>query len=231
MNNIKSLVVISCLVAFLPCVLFAEELLSDLTYAVVTPEGFDPDKSYPAVLALPPGDGSRQMVEWAMQGYWGFGKPRGYIVVNPVAPDGVLFFDGAEEKIPVLLDEIAREYKIEGERFHIAGISNGGISAFRIAEAHPKRFCSLAAFPGFPANDRDFDRLADIQAIPMLLVVGEQDGRWVGRMRETQQRISDLGGDASLNVLPGIGHSVRNGFSPDELFSWFDKHREACRSQ
>ena len=229
MNHTKRFLIVLSVTLLLPSLLLAEEPVSDLTYAVVTPENFDPEKTYPAVLALPPGDGSREMVENALQSYWGYGKPRGYIVVNPVAPDGVLFFDGAEEKIPVLLDEVARKYKIEGGRFHIAGISNGGISAFRIAEDYPKRFCSLAAFPGLPANERDFGRLADIHAMPMLLVVGEQDGRWVGRMRETQEKISELGGAVSLHVLPGIGHFVKEGFRPNDLFSWLDQQRAACR--
>ena len=229
MNKTNIVLTVVFITLLQPSPTLAAELLSDLTYAVVTPENFDPEKIYPAVLALPPGDGGRDMVEAALQGYWGHGKPRGYIIVNPVAPDGVLFFDGAEEKIPVLLDEVARNYKIEGGRFHIAGISNGGISAFRIAEDYPKRFCSLAAFPGLPANDRDFERLADIHALPMLLVVGEQDGRWVGRMQETQEKISALGGNAALHVLPGIGHSVNQGFSPQDLFSWLDQQRPACR--
>ena len=230
MNPTKLHLILACLVAFSPMPVLAEETLSDLTYAVVAPENFDPEKAYPALLALPPGDGGRQMVEAALEGYWGYGKTRGYIVVNPVAPKGVLFFDGSESKIPVLLDEVARKYKIEGGRFHIAGISNGGISAFRIAEDYPKRFCSLAVFPGLPANVRDFERLADIVSMSMLLVVGEQDGRWVGRMQETQEKISALGGDAVLRVLPGVGHSVNDGFTAEELFSWFDQQRAACRS-
>ena len=229
MKKTELFLVVACLVLFHSSLPFAEELLSDLTYAVVTPENFDPEKTYPAVLALPPGDGGREMVQNALESYWGQGKLRGYIVVNPVAPDGVLFFDGSEEKIPVLLDEVARNYKIEGGRFHIAGISNGGISAFRIAEDYPKRFCSLAAFPGLPPNDRDFERLADIHTMPMLLVVGEQDGRWVGRMRGTQEKIAALGGDATLHVLPGIGHSVNQGFGPQDLFSWLDQQRPAYR--
>jgi pimeloyl-ACP methyl ester carboxylesterase len=229
-NKIKQFLLVAASIGtFLPSPSYAVEILSDLTYAVVLPENYDTEKFYPAVLALPPGDQGRQMVESSLQSYWGFGKPRGYIVVNPVAPDGVSFLDGSEEKIPVLLDEVARQYKIEGGRFHIGGISNGGISAFRIAENHPKRFCSLAALPGLPANDRDFERLTDISNLPMLLVVGERDGRWVGRMRETQEKITGLGGSAELHVLPGAGHSVHEGFSPQELFSWLDQQRKACR--
>jgi hypothetical protein len=48
---------------FLPTPSYAEEILSDLTYAVVLPESYDSEKPHPAVLALPPGDQGRQMVK------------------------------------------------------------------------------------------------------------------------------------------------------------------------
>ena len=231
MNKMKRFLLAAASIgSFLPTPSYAEEILSDLTYAVVLPENYDADKPYPAVLALPPGDQGRQMVEASLQSYWGHGKIHGYIVVNPIAPDGVSFLDGSEEEIPVLLDEISQKYKIEGKRFHIGGISNGGNSAFRIAEDYPKRFCSLAAFPGLPANDRDFDRLNIISDMPMLLVVGERDERWVGRMRKTQEKIIELGGNVELHVLPNVGHSVDRGFSPQQLFVWLDQQRAACRS-
>ena len=55
--------------SFLPTPSYAEEILSDLTYAVVLPENYDSEKPYPAVLALPPGDQGRQMVKASLQSY------------------------------------------------------------------------------------------------------------------------------------------------------------------
>jgi hypothetical protein len=77
----------------------------------------------------------------------------------------------------------------------------------------------LAAFPGLPGNDRDFERLNIISDMPMLLVVDERDEHWAGRMWKTQGKITELGGNAELHVLPNVGHSVDRGFSPQQLLS------------
>ena len=61
-------------------------------YKVVLPDGYDPGKAYPGILA---------------------------------------------------------DYKIQDGKFHIAGPSNGGIAAFRVAAANPQYFLSVTAFPGY----------------------------------------------------------------------------------
>lgn len=63
----------------------------------------------------------------------------------------------------------------------MGGISNGRISAFRIAEDYFERFYLRAVFLGLPANDRDFECLNVIGEMPMLLMVGERDERRVGQ--------------------------------------------------
>ena len=74
------------------------------------------------------------------------------------------------------------KYKIEEKWFYIGWISNGRISAFRIAEDYSERFCLHAVFPGLPANDRDFECLNVIGDMSMLLMVGERDKCLVGWM-------------------------------------------------
>src|SRR5579871_6391356 len=61
-------------------------------YKVVLPNTYDPAKSYPAVLAFPPGGQDMEMVDATLNGnYRAEAERRGYIVVEPAAPDGVLF--------------------------------------------------------------------------------------------------------------------------------------------
>lgn len=198
----------------------------ELRYTLTLPAKFDPKVAYPAVLALPPGSQDESMVELAHQLYWDYAEARDWIVVSPVAPDGVLFFQGAEERIPGLLDSIARRFRIEGGRFHLAGISNGGISAFRVAGAHPDRFCSLVVFPGLPGTERDFERLEGLTGMPVRMLVGGEDGPWVDRMRLTDERLRTLGGDVSLRVLPGVGHVIGEQFRAVELFDLLDSLRK-----
>jgi len=195
------------------------------------PEPFDAEKSYPALLALPPGPQNAGMVEIADRAYWRHGQRRGWIVVSPVAPGGKLFFDGAEALIPSLISELHDTYKIENDVFHIAGISNGGIAAFRIAENDPETYCSMLVLPGLPGNSRDFERLERLKGIPVDMMVGEGDARWADRMRETQTRLEELEVPVWLRVLPGVGHVIADSVSASELFDRLDERRKSCHPE
>src|SRR5579862_8120735 len=76
-------------------------------------------------------------------------EKRGYIVVAPAAPEGHLFFEGGERIFPDFLKMILSDYKIQENKFHIAGPSNGGIAAFHVAALNPQYFLSITAFPGY----------------------------------------------------------------------------------
>jgi poly(3-hydroxybutyrate) depolymerase len=70
-------------------------------------------------------------------------EKRGYIVVAPAAPDGELFFEEGARVFPEFLQMILAEHKIQDNKFHIAGPSNGGIAAFHVAAANPQYFLSV----------------------------------------------------------------------------------------
>lgn len=104
---------------------------SELTYALVIPQKYDPNKLAPTLLALPPGPQTQSMVQGGLDGYWETAaSQRGWIVISPIAPNGTLFFQGSETLIPEFLARIAASHPPEGGKFHVAGVSNGGISAF-----------------------------------------------------------------------------------------------------
>ncbi len=201
-----------------------------LRYALTLPAGHDPAVPTPAVLALPPGPQTEQMVDLAHRAYWDAAEQRGWIVVSPVAPDGRLFFDGAEVLIPTLLAEIRERFALEGDAFHLAGISNGGIAAFRVASQHPEQFCSLLAAPGLPGSDEDFEGLERLREIPVRMVVGADDARWVGRMRETETRLKELGAPVELTVLEGQGHMIVEAFPEEAVFAYLEGQRAGCRA-
>ena len=52
-------------------------------------------------------------------------EKRGYIVIAPAAPDDQLFFEDGDRIFPEFLKMIQADYRIEHNRFHIAGPSNG----------------------------------------------------------------------------------------------------------
>src|SRR5499427_3089195 len=119
-------------------------------YKVALPKTYDPAKSYPAVLAFPPGAQTMDMVLTTLQQNWlpEFDK-RGFIVVIPAAPLGRSFVGQGEKIFPGFIEKLLSDYKIRDNRLHIAGMSNGGRSAFHIAAKYPQYFRSVIGFPGY----------------------------------------------------------------------------------
>ena len=189
-----------------------------LRYALALPDDFDPSRTYPALLAFPPGPQTEPMVDAGFDRYWGRqASRRGWIVVSPAAPDGQILHRGGFALIPALLDQIVSEFQIEGNGFHVAGWSNGGRTAFHVALTHPSRVKSLVVLPGGPPTEADIDRLANLDGIPVRMFTGGRDTEWVRRMQDTEERLHALGISVETTVLPGEGHvppSLERGRPP-----------------
>ncbi len=121
-----------------------------IEYEVVLPNDYHPEKPYPAVLAFGGGPQTVEIDQRVLAEVWrDNAERRGYIVVMPAAPGGRLYFNGGDRLIPGFLQQILKDYKIEGQKFRVAGQSNGGISAFAVAAEYPQFFVSITAYPGY----------------------------------------------------------------------------------
>ncbi len=180
---------------------------STLRVSVVRPADFDRSKAYPVLLALPPGKQDAAMVEAGMRRYWGAqARDRGWVVVSPVAPTKGRFFEGGESTIGGLLRWVRIQFTIEGNGIHLAGASNGGRSAFRIAMLHPWEFRSLSVLPGYPPTDADYARLAELRRLDVHMFVGGDDGKWVTETERSAARLRALGASVKTRVFDGEGH-------------------------
>ena len=200
-------------------------------YKVVLPNSYDPAKAYPGVLAFGGGPQTMTVVENTIRRNWQEeAERRGYIVVLPVAPDGELFFQGGERIFPEFLDKILADYKIVDNKVHIAGISNGGISAFHIAALHPQYFMSITAFPGFLPAATD----ARVQAISKLCInmhVGEFDQLgWTDPIEEQAEALQEKGLKVRFTIEKGQQHRLETfaGEGAKRLFEEFEEARRGC---
>lgn len=137
-------------------------------------------------------------------------------MVCPVTPDGKLFFQGSERYLPYLMDHIQNEIKLQGDKFYLLGVSNDGISAFRVATLHPECFHSITVMPGWP-KPADQKRLEYIMNIPVNFVVGELDERWRAKSEEFSAKLSEMGCDTYLEIIPGEGHMGFHSYGLSEL--------------
>lgn len=200
-----------------------------LSFQLFVPRGFTPQSSAPVLLALPPGGQTARNVTETMQGvYIAEAARRGWVVVSPIAPGGVKFFEGSESLIPELMAEVMVMVLPEGGRPHLAGMSNGGISAFRIAGENPDNYASITVFPGFPQTGDDKRALRDLTDIPITLFAGSTDTAWVDAAEDTAERLEDLGANVTLQVVPGAGHLLQSLWQGDRLWDTFAAARLAA---
>ncbi|MFZ0548621.1 MAG: hypothetical protein WAM60_24440, partial [Candidatus Promineifilaceae bacterium] len=109
--------------------------------------------------------------------------------------------------------------------FHVGGVSNGGISAFRFAIFNAERVQSLIVLPGFPRDGADNENLANLKGIPVAMFVGGDDSGWVAQMTAAEQAMTDLGIAATLEIVPGEGHIIQSLDGGVELFDLLDSFR------
>ncbi len=196
-----------------------------IDYFTSTPAGFAEGDTAPVVLAMPPGGQSVEVTQRMMLNvYHAEAVARGWVVVSPAAPGGRLFFDGSENRIPGFLEWVDGWVTAEGGRPHLIGVSNGGLSAFRLAAEQPEGYASIIAFPGFPRSG-DTAALSELTDIPIRLFVGELDTPWITPMESARDTVEGLGGDIELEIVPNEGHIIQGLQDGQQIFELLDSFR------
>ena len=200
-------------------------------YKVVLPEGYDPSKAYPAILAFGGGPQTMNTVDNILnRNFRAEAEHRGYIVVAPAAPDGELFFQEGERIFPQFLKMILTDYRIQEGKFHIAGPSNGGIAAFHVAAANPQYFLSVTAFPGYMWRPTSA-KLEAISRMCVFMYVGETDQyRWHDEMANEAEFLRSKGTVARYTVEKGQPHRLDTlAFAQaSRLFEGFEETKKGC---
>ena len=200
-------------------------------YKVVLPNGYDAAKAYPAILAFGGGPETMNTVDSVLDRNLRVeAEKRGYIVVAPAAPNDQLFFEDGAKIFPEFLKMVLADYKIQDNKFHIAGPSNGGIAAFHVAAANPQYFASVTAFPGY-MWEPSTAKLQAISKMCVFMYVGENDEyMWHPEMKREAEWLQSKGTVARYTVEKGQPHRMETlaGANASRLFEGFEETRKGC---
>lgn len=200
----------------------------------VLPDGYDPIRPYPLLVAMHGFGGEPQNFSKA------FAKAcssRGYILCCPYAPVvmGKSAFnwgegegDGLAEKR--VLESIAlmrSRYNIDTSRMVLAGFSQGGYMAYLLGLKHPGLF--RGAIPIAGRYDTLLDQRLDTASkagIKYYILIGElePEGRRLSNL-EAIKRMMDHGVTASLNAYSGVGHAFPGdpAFELGRALEWIER--------
>ncbi len=200
---------------------------TEITYVLVVPPGVAPGTPTKVLLAFPPGGQDLELTRRIVDQTWhDEAVARGWVVVSPAAPDTGLFYtDASAALVPELLDAVAADHPPEGGRFDLAGVSNGGLSAFKAALAHPDRFRSLVTFPGNSPDGGTDPDLARLTGLGVALFVGGDDAAWRPDSEDTEATLRQLGIPVELTVVEGEGHIIES-LTGGQLFDALERVRQ-----
>jgi poly(3-hydroxybutyrate) depolymerase len=177
-------------------------------YRVITPPGYDPAKAYPIVLVFTGGGQQWTGVQANLDADWkDEAAKRGYILVSPAATDGQLYFEGGDRIFPAFFEAISRDYKIAG-RWHVAGHSNGGLSAYHVAAQHPSQFSTVTGYPGLIDPD-EMSQAPALKPLCLYIHVGEHDELgWRDPITAEAAQLKKSGYRIAFTVEPNQGHRL-----------------------
>lgn len=176
-------------------------------YFILEPEGYDPERSYPAFLVFSPGAGTRA-VDWAIDEFFGdsaAGADRLVVFVAP--PERGWMTHPTHHALEDVLKRIKKSHKIEGSAFHFVGLLAGTDPALTYS-LMSKRYAasvtviSCSGWSGYEDNDWRKWRGRGVHVIE-----GEQAST-LAYSRIVHAKLLEHDVDAHLTVVPEAGPRV-----------------------
>jgi predicted esterase len=201
-----------------------------VTYRVDLPNGYDPARAYPTLLVFTGGEQTMNIVEQTLGDWRSEAERRGYIVVSPAAPNGLLFFEGGDRIFPAFLDQILKDYKVKGGKLFLAGHSNGGLSAFHIAVRYPQYFLSVTGYPGMLYDD-DISKIQSLKGLCIYMHAGDHDPDWRDEMQHQAAMFRQLGCKVQFDVEKDQIHrlNVHKEDLQNRLFAQLEQAANGCK--
>ena len=200
-----------------------DELLRRSSYACYVPNGYDPRRPWPLIIALHRDDdsGKEHFYNWES-----VAKSEKYIILCPTAPrNGSWRF--SDLPLPLsALRHATKLYNIDTDRVFAAGTGGGGLLAWAVALRHPDRFAALIV-----RNTRldEVSRLylATANNLAIYQLVNERaPADMIGSLREAAGALSRWHYNARREEVPGYRHPAMPELN-DKVAGWLaDKARK-----
>jgi predicted peptidase len=192
------------------------------------PHGYNPAKEYPVILFLHGSGGRGTDGKKPSQGGLAGAirineKAFNFIAVFPQAENGWTAGGQDANRALASLDEVTKQYKVDGKRAYMTGLSLGGFGTWSIAAATPERWAAIVPICG-GGNPKNADKIKDI---PCWCLHGDKDDVVkVERSRDMNKSIKDAGGSPRYTEYPGVGHnSWDRAYATGELYAWLIKQK------
>ncbi len=201
----------------------------DAKYVLFVPHDYQGNKAYPLILFLHGAgetgtDGLKQSVVGLGPALKKREKTFPFLAVFPQSQKRTWKADSADaQRALAILAEVEKNFKVDGQRIYLTGLSMGGYGTWSLAAAHPGRWAAIAPICG----GGDPKQAAQFKHIPCWCFHGDADKAVpVARSRDMVQALKDAGASPRYDEYPGVGHnSWDRAYGNEELYTWLLMHK------
>ena len=204
-----------------------------VNYLFYLPKGYaEAEQAWPLMLFLH-GAGERGTDIWKVATH---GPPKRardhtefpFIIVSPQCPEGQTW---SRDVLLALLDDIAKNYRVNTTRIYVTGLSMGGYGAWDLGLSCPEKFAAIAPICGGAGYITMLlasrEKLSALQTLPVWAFHGAKDP--VVPLSESQRVVDFLkktgGREVKLTVYPDAQHdSWTQTYDDPELYKWLLQH-------
>jgi phospholipase/carboxylesterase len=141
---------------------------------------------------------------------------------GPPDVDAIL---SSQKKLRLFLDECVKSYPIDVKKLALLGFSQGGVMAYGLALADPRRFAALAVLSSWLPKEllSQTDVSDAVRSLPVLVQHGVQDSTIeVARARSSVETLRGLHVPLTFREYE-MGHEIRPR-SLSELSAWLEEN-------
>ncbi len=199
-------------------------------YLLYLPEGYEanPKRIWPLIVFLH-GAGDRGdnlfLLAKASPFMWIREKgPLPFIIVAPLLGRSEFYGSFSDDYMEGVLEEVLREYRVDGKRIYLTGLSMGGEATYRFALKQPDTFAAIAPLSAYLSSTPD---MKSIKSVPVWAIHGVDDPvvpLSVGR--KPADALKQAGGNIRFSVLSNHDHDVwTDTYLDPQFYDWLIQHR------
>jgi predicted peptidase len=144
-----------------------------------------------------------------------------FIVVSPQCHNGEIWTD--VEALGAILDEVARDYRVDPDRVFVTGHSMGGRGALYAAFKMPDRFAGVVAVAPYSPITAWGGTLAKV---PLWLFQGTNDQFTpLKEVEELVRATEAAGGHPRLTTLPERDHYILDVYERADVYEWIAEQK------
>ena len=202
-------------------------------YRFYIPNNYDAKKKWPLVVALHGmgGDENSFFSGYDNGAIRRVAEDRGYIVVCPKGRGPYsMYLASAERDVIDVINEMKRDFSIDGDRVYLMGHSMGGYGSWSIAVNNPDLFAAICPIAG---GGTPFSRpkLKAIAQVPWVVVHGDNDPTVpVEESRKMVKAGKEHGAEIKYIEVPGGSHGDVVVPAFKDIFDWFDAHKRRTKA-